>query len=981
LFAAAMLLPLIILAMFLPPISLWDVIRKETNKPQKTSVPTGPQVVTVGGMDFLPLSPASPSIQVGELSISAPTRALTSSFAVHVESLPPADYLAGQLPTQGWYCDAQLPANHSLASPVYSLSQTGTPPAAFTLEITAEAAVSDDPAALELHLWNATTSAWEFYAAGADATGKLTVEISYLPRCVVLLRQAGSAREVGVTLAVTDTFSPDVTAANARLYPGSLHPTTSGALQVILAPGFETGQGYDVIPLVTNYDEANVIDIGTVGRILENAAVRSEHARQIAAFILSDSGYGGAAVDYREIPAERREDYTAFVRELATLLHSQGRTLTIILPSPTYNADAQSWNTGAYDWGAIGRAADEVVLTMPLDPRDYTPDAAVDNLLTWAMTQISRGKLLMGLSALSVEEQTDGTQVPISSRQALSYLSSIRIEDANDQLLETLESGESGLAHLATPAGLQAETGCDTVVQTCYVRYLDAQGNPLRTMWLMDGATLYERSEIAAVHHLNGIYVTDVMSAGAVPDLPTALLGYRLDQPVQPSTDLMVDWVLRRGDDEIAHETLPFSTPFTFDAGADPGTLTFEARLYGQLIASQTLQILATVETPTPAPTATPTLEPTVQPTETPVLTSTSSPAAAETPVPDATATPEGVEVVPLPDTPTPTSGINLDQPLPTVDPLVLAAVSLGTEFEAGVHLGDLGPSLIEANKAHLTWIKLEITFRIGSTPGAQQRNIEDLQASGFKVLISVTGDPDEFAAIARADYIAEYAAFVGGLALSGVDGIEIWEAMNMQMLPADYVQLLAYSYVAIKTANPGTLVITGALLPTASADNPDQSDSVYYDELAAAGAAQYADCIGEEYLLGTVSPSGTSGDPRGDSPVYYLPSATDRALHGFGPGRQVCYTRFGYLSPEGYAPLPEGYTWAQATTAAQQAQWLGEAIQLSREGSQIRMLIIWTLDATAFPPDSPDAGYAIIRPDGSCPACEALADLLKPAA
>ncbi len=981
-FAVAMLLPLIILALFLPPISLWGVIKKETHKPTKTPVVTGPQVVTIDGLDFQPLSADSPSLQAGELSISAPSRALTLPFAVHVETLPPADYLAGQFPAQGWNCDSQLPANHSLASPVYSLSQTGSPPASFTLQLTAEAEVSDDPAALELHLWNATTHAWEFYAAGADATGTLTVQIGYLPRCVVLLRQAASAREVGLTLDVSDTFSPEITAINARLYPGSLHPTASGALQVILAPGFETGQGYDVIPLITNYDEAEVIDVTTVERILENAAVRSEHARQIAAFILSDSGYSGAAIDYREIPADRRDDFTAFVRELATLLHSQGRTLTIVLPSPTYSLDAQTWNTGAYDWGAIGRAADEVIITMPIDPRAYVPGSTVDNLLSWATTQISRGNLLMGVSALSVEEQDNGTKATIASRQAISYLSNIRVEDASDQLLDTLQPGDSALAHLAAPEGLQAETGCDDTYQTCYVRYLDLNGNPLRTMWLTDAATLYERSEFAAAHHLNGIYVTDMMSEGAAPGLATALLGYHLDQPIQPATDLMVEWVLRQDDREIARETKPFNTPFSFLAGDEVGTFTLEARLYGEVIATQTIQVALPVETPTPAPTATPTLEPTIPPTDTPIPTNT--PVVLATPVPAATATPKAVEVTPLPDTPTAseiTSGIDLNQPLPTVDPLVLAAVSLGTEFEAGVHLGELGPALIEANKAHLTWIKMEVTFRIGSTPGAQQHNIEDLQASGFKVLISVTGDPDEFAAINRADYIEQYAAYVGGLALSGVDGIEIWEAMNMQMLPAEYVQLLAYSYVAIKSANASTMVISGALLPTPSADTPDQSDSVYYDELAAAGAAQYADCIGEEYLLGTVPPTGTSGDPRGDNPVYYLPSATDRALHGFGPGRQVCYTRFGYLSPEGYPALPEGYTWAQATTAAQQAQWLAEAIQLSREGSQIRLLIIWTLDTTAYSPDSPEAGYAIIRPDGACPACDTLAELLKPGA
>jgi hypothetical protein len=189
---------------------------------------------------------------------------------------------------------------------------------------------------------------------------------------------------------------------------------------------------------------------------------------------------------------------------------------------------------------------------------------------------------------------------------------------------------------------------------------------------------------------------------------------------------------------------------------------------------------------------------------------------------------------------------------------------------------------------------------------------------------------------------------------------------------------LLAWSYSAIKTAHPGTMVITGALTPTASTENPEQGDGLYFERLASAGAAQYADCIGAQYTLGTVPPTSTRGDPRGDNPIYYLPSATDRAWNAFDGALPVCYTRFGYLSPEGYPSLPVEYAWAQNTTATQQAQWLTDAIQLSMEGTQVRLLIIWSIDSAAFGGGSPEEGYAIVRPDRSCPACESIAALFK---
>ncbi len=95
----------------------------------------------------------------------------------------------------------------------------------------------------------------------------------------------------------------------------------------------------------------------------------------------------------------------------------------------------------------------------------------------------------------------------------------------------------------------------------------------------------------------------------------------------------------------------------------------------------------------------------------------------------------------------------------------------------------------------------------------------------------------------------------------------------------------------------------------------------------------KFADCIGTQYVLGTVPPASTSGDPRGDSPIYYLSRASDGPRAAAGGVLPVCYTRLGYLSPEGYPPLPEDYAWAQNITAAQQAQWLADAIRLAHGG------------------------------------------------
>jgi len=66
----------------------------------------------------------------------------------------------------------------------------------------------------------------------------------------------------------------------------------------------------------------------------------------------------------------------------------------------------------------------------------------------------------------------------------------------------------------------------------------------------------------------------------------------------------------------------------------------------------------------------------------------------------------------------------------------------------------------------------------------------------------------------------------------------------------------------------------------------------------------------------------------------------------------------------------------------AQQAQWLGEVVTLSRQTGMVANVIVWNVGATCYGmcggvPD-PQAGYNIIRPDGSCPACATLAAAMQ---
>ena len=931
-------LPLVLAALLLPPFSLFDVAGLVEQSSE------GENILATGGGDAgmrFTLTTASPRLEHAGLALEV-EGVLPAPLEVRLVALEPVTFLARRFPATGWHCPADLPPNHALASAVYSLEQRGPALERLTVRLTPLVSGAEGTE-YELHVWNVSANLWEYVPAEADESGAVRAILPYVPRCLALLRETGESRRLSLALGLQDILTAEVLAANPTIVPGRLRPTRTGALDVVLAPGYSTNQGYVVMLHAQNYTDPTLIDVGTVRAILEDPALRAEHARQIAAFVLADNGYTGVALDYRAVPFSLRDAYTAFVRELAGLLDRGGRALTVIVPMPV-PAGEGVWETSGYDLAALGHLADTLVLLGPLDPAAYVPGGTVDRALTWAVTQVSRGTLALGVSASNVAEAGDGSLLPVGFAEALSHLGEVSPEPASE-----VTPGQTVTVHLSHPAGIRAEWGVSEPEQMPFVRYFDPAGALLRTMWITDARALDARLALAAGHRLGGVFVTDLLSREATPGLDAALLAYRLGRPLEASP-LAFEWRVYAGDTLVAQAEATPDQPFTFTAWDQTGPLTIGLWAGEFLVSERT--IIVTAPEPTPTPTATP-------PPPTPMPTATALPAP-----PALTATPTAT----LPDL----------AALPTVDPTLLAAADLGTTFEVGVHVGQLSRTLLQAGRMHMKWIALDVRYRVGATPGALQDVIVQGQGNGFKVLLSVSGDADEFATLDRAEYLSLFTAYMSGLAAYGPDSIEVWPEANALMSPEDYLRLLALSYNAIKLTNVRTLVISGALRPSDDPAAPEKSDAAFAQQLAALGAAQFADCLGVHYTLGAVPPVNVEGDPRGDSPLYYLPRVIERAREPFGDAEPLCFTRLGYLSPEGLPALPAEYAWAQNTSTGQQARWLMDAVGLGLNDLQIRLMILWSLDSSAFAEGSPEAGYALIRPDESCPACEALAPLLK---
>jgi hypothetical protein len=284
--------------------------------------------------------------------------------------------------------------------------------------------------------------------------------------------------------------------------------------------------------------------------------------------------------------------------------------------------------------------------------------------------------------------------------------------------------------------------------------------------------------------------------------------------------------------------------------------------------------------------------------------------------------------------------------------------------------------------QAGMSWVKHQWRYQRGQSPDSVSGLINEAHAHGFRIVLGIVGLPWQ---LNEGGYIDDYVAFVAGAAARGADAIEVWNEPNIdrewpsgQIGPQNYTNLLRAAYQGIKGANPNTLVISGAPAPTGFfggcfAHGCD--DDGFVRGMAAAGAANYMDCLGIHYNEGILSPDRSSGDPRGSSSHYsrYFWGMVNTYNGAFGGRRPLCFTELGYLTPEGFPPLPGGFAWAQNVTLGQQAAWLDRAVALARSSGRVRLLIVWNVDFTHYG-DDPMAGYAMIRPDGSCPACDALA-------
>lgn len=888
---------------------------------------------------------------------------------------------------------AALPSHLLPVGPVYRLAYEGVaPPGQVGITRPVQA---DDSRNLDLYAWDGTQ--WHFLPAQWDGeAGEFVSLPGPLPQAVALMRAERTAVPVLAAewISATDlpaVWHPYLTEASTAV----LHLSPAGAFTG--QPPLVTKTPYAQYVRATN--RAPVIDEGALQALLTDMAVQANQLDGLANRAQT-GGYAGVNLDLQGVNAAQLPALSRFVVALAERLQQHDKQLVVTISQP---ATMAVWQAAGEQWAAIGAAADLIYLEMPLNPAAYGAGMEAEQWLRQAIQLLPRHKVNLLLTAASIDNIGLAYQ-PLPPTGVAALFGGVQLKTGSS----ALRPGEAVTVALPGPA---QSLSWDDTTHTYRIGYEKLPGQP-HQVWLGNMAGLSRRLSLVSSYRLRGATILGLDQVLA-PEAYTAVFAHLINRaPAPEPTGVAIAWVVRAADESIVASETAEDLSFTWQGIDEPGTYLIQADLaqgdailpLGMVTVTVATAGVATAVPPTAAPNATgdATVNADANVRQGPglnyaILTGATRGTAVTLLGRNTAATwfqvrlpgqEEGwilgtlldldpaVNALALPAIPVPPpAGGSSAAPLPPAAPVT------NTAFELGGQTHSLGnPALM--SYAGMTWVKFQHKWRRGDAPEAVARLIQQGHANGFKVLLSIPG-----ADHGTIDYAA-YATFLGGVAALGPDAIEVWNEQNIdrewpsgQISAATYVnEMLAPAYRAIKAANPGVMVISGAPAPTGfygGCSGGGCDDGLFIAGMAAAGAANYMDCLGVHYNEGIMPPGQTSGDPRTEHYTRYFWGMVNTYSRAFGGARPLCFTELGYLSGQDYGGLPVGFAWASQTTIAQHAQWLAEAVSLAAGQGSIRLVIIFNVDFTTFGAD-PQAGYAMVRKDGSCPACESLHQVMR---
>lgn len=368
----------------------------------------------------------------------------------------------------------------------------------------------------------------------------------------------------------------------------------------------------------------------------------------------------------------------------------------------------------------------------------------------------------------------------------------------------------------------------------------------------------------------------------------------------------------------------------------------------------------------------------------------------------------------------------------PGVEPTLPASqdLSFGYGIEIYPNQGNTAVTLERVQELGLSWIKYQVDWaKMELEPGSIQWDgidavVASASAHNLKVLLDVASAPSWTRSVTTTgkngppDDPQKYAAFLSQVMQryrGAIHAIEIWDEENLGdewytaggLSSAGYMNLLVPAAQVIRQADPGVIIISGALTPTGQDDGVMAIDDFrYMQEMISAGLLDNIDCVGVRHIGFNLPPTLSAEDAffggapsrarflgpyDATSPVnphhswsfYSTLNGYHNMIVAAGYTMPLCVTEFGWASAEGIGDPAVGFEFAYDNTPQKQADYIVEAFQSMHDGKFVRLAVLFNLDYASGgggTEQNPGSLFSILMPYGSPrPAFQAIRDMPKP--
>lgn len=248
---------------------------------------------------------------------------------------------------------------------------------------------------------------------------------------------------------------------------------------------------YQVAPfmVLTNLKPGGGFSSEIMQKILNDDNIQEKLINNILS-VVKDKGYYGVDVDFEYIYPEDKEKYEDFLRQLTTVLHSEGYKISTAL-APKLRRDQPGILYESHDYAVIGDIVDKVLL-MTYEwgytfgpPMAVAPIDQVEKVIQYAVTEIDSKKILMGIPNYGYD-----WKLPFKRGTKARAIS-------NPEAIE-----------LARRYG--AEIQYDNTAQSPFFNYYD-ENKIEHVVWFEDARSIEAKLKLVEKYNLGGIFYWTIM--------------------------------------------------------------------------------------------------------------------------------------------------------------------------------------------------------------------------------------------------------------------------------------------------------------------------------------------------------------------------------------------------------------------------------------------------------------------------------------